>query len=118
MGIAALLSRDDGTTLTPPASPADWQPWVSAGRTRNWLLGDPLLDWLQLYGPSRGYRPDTELDGYEQDLDFLAFLFERGHAFEAGMLRLFQERCEVVPVAQDYQDIRKLEKAEETFAAM
>lgn len=118
MGLAALLSRDDGTPLTPPVSPTDWQPWVSAGRTRNWLLGDPLLDWLQLYGPSRGYRPDTELDGYEQDLDFLAFLFERGHAFEAGMLRLLQERYEVVPIAQDYRDIRKLEKAEETFAAM
>ena len=82
------------------------------------MLNDPLLDWLHLYGKSRGYLPDNAVAGYEQDLDFLAFLFERGHAFEAGILQLFQERFEVVPIAQDYQDIRKLEKAEATFAAM
>ena len=118
MGVAALLSRDDGTKIVPPVSPDDWRPWVSAGRTRNWMLSDPLLDWLQLYGKSHGYRPDKELDDYEENLDFLAFLFERGHAFEAGILQLLQERFEVVSIAQDYQDIRKLEKAEETFAAM
>ena len=90
MGIEALLSRDDGTKLATPVSPAEWRPWVSAGRTRNWMLHDPLLDWLHLYGRSRGYLPDKEVDGYEQNLDFLAFLFERGHAFEAGMLQLLQ----------------------------
>ncbi len=118
MGIEALLSRDDGTKIATPVSPDDWRPWVSAGRTRNWMLHDPLLDWLQLYGKSRGYLPDKELDGYEQNLDFLAFLFERGHAFEAGMLQLLRERSEVMPIAQDYQDIRRLDKAEATFAAM
>lgn len=118
MGLEALLSRDDGTTITPPVSSDDWRPWVSAGRTRNWMLNDPLLDCLHLYGKSRGYRPDKELAGYAPDLDFLAFLFERGHAFEAGILHLFQERFEVVTVARDYQDIRTLEKAEATFAAM
>lgn len=118
MGIEALLSRDDGAKIAVPVSPDDWQPWVSAGRTRNWMLNDPLLDWLHLYGKSRGYRPDKEVDGYEKNLDFLAFLIERGNAFEAGMLQLFQERSEVVPIAQDYRDIRKLDKAEETFAAM
>ena len=118
MGIEALLSQDDGTPIPAPTSPDEWRSWVSAGRTRNWMLSDPLLDWLHLYGKSRGYRPDKELDGYEQNLDFLAFLFERGHAFEAGILQLLQERFEVVPIAQDYQDIMRLEKAEETFAAM
>ena len=118
MGIEALLSRDDGTPIAVPASPDDWQPWVSAGRTRNWMLNDPLLDWLQLYGKSRGYIPDTELNGYERNLDFLAFLVERSRAFETGIFQLFQERSEVIPIARDYRDIWRLDKAEETFAAM
>ena len=118
MGIEALLSRDDGTKIAVPVSPDDWRLWVSAGRTRNWMLNDPLLDWLQLYGKSRGYIPDNELDGYERNLDFLAFLVERSRAFETGILQLFQERSEVIPIAQDYQDITNLDKAKETFAAM
>jgi len=118
MGIEALLSQDDGTPILAPASPDEWRSWVSAGRTRNWMLSDPLLDWLYLYGKSHGYRPDKELDGYERNLDFLAFLFERGQAFEAGILQLLQQRADVVLIAPDYQDITKLEKAKETFAAM
>ena len=118
MGIEALLYRDDGAKVADPLSPDVQQQWVSAGRTRNWMLDDPLLDWLQLYGKSHGYVPDKELDGYEKDLDFLEFIGDRGSVFEAGILRLFQEQYEVITVAQDYRDIRRLDKAEETFAAM
>ena len=118
MGIEALLSRDDGTKIAVPVSPDDWRLWVSAGRTRNWMLNDPFLDWLQLYGKSRGYIPDNELDGYEKNLDFLAFLVERSNAFEAGILQWLKKHHEVIPIAQDYQDITNLDKAKETFAAM
>ena len=71
MGINSLTHRDDGSKVAVPVSPGDWQQWVSAGRTRNWMLDDPLIDWLQLYGKSRDYLLKQELAGYDKDLDFL-----------------------------------------------
>ncbi len=118
MGINALTHRDDGSEVPLPVSHDDWQQWVSAGRTRNWMLGDPLIDWLQLYGKSCDYIPKTAWPGYEKDLDFLEFIFERGREFEAGILRLFRQWYDVTTIAQDYREISRLDKAEETFAAM
>ena len=91
---------------------------MSAGRTRNRILGDPLIDWLQLYGKSRDYIPKQELADYQKDLDFLEFIFHKGREFEAGILRLLQEKDQVTTIAHCHKDIIRLEKAEETFAAM
>ena len=44
MGINSLTHRDDGYRVAVPVSTDDWQQWVSAGRTRNWMLDDPLID--------------------------------------------------------------------------
>ena len=118
MGINALTHRDDGSEVVTPVSHDDWQQWVSAGRARNWMLDDPLIDWLQLYGKSCGYIPKTAWSGYEKNLDFLEFIFERGREFEAGILRLFRQRHDVATIAQDYREIRNLDKAKATFAAM
>ena len=118
MGIEALTRKDDGTTVTIPESHHDWQKWVSAGRTRNWMLGDPLIDWLRLYGKDRDYIPKQELDSYVEELDFLKFIFERGQEFETGILRLLEQKYEVATIARDYREIASLSKAEETLAVM
>ena len=118
MGIEALTHRDDGSEVGVPVSPAHWRGWVSAGRTRNHILGDPLLDWLQIYGKDRDYIPKKELADYQKELDFLEFIFQKGREFEVGILRLLKENIEVTTIAQHYQDIIRLEKAEETFEAM
>ncbi|MXZ91458.1 MAG: hypothetical protein F4Z05_08285 [Chloroflexi bacterium] len=119
MGIEALTHRDDGSAVAVPESRDDWQQWVSAGRTRNWMLKDPLIDWLQAHGANHGYRPERETNRYDKNLDFLEFIFEQGRKFEEGVLRLLRERYEVVTVAEDTRrDTRRLEKAEATFAAM
>ena len=118
MGIDSLTHRDDGSRIAVPVSHDDWQQWVSAGRTRNWMLDDPLIDWLRLFGESREYIPKKEWADYNKDLDFLEFLSDRGKEFEAGILRLLRERYDVTIVAQDYREISRLDKAEETFEAM
>ena len=118
MGIDALTHRNDGTKVAAPVTHDDWRQWVSAGRTRNWMLNDPLVDWLQLYGKSRGYVPKQELSGYAKELDFVEFIFERGREFEAGILRLLQDQYEVTTIAHDHEEVRRLDKAEETFAVM
>ena len=118
MGIDALTHRDDGSKVPVPRTHDDWQQWVSAGRTRNWMLNDPLIDWLHLYGKSRGYVPNQELHDYDKDLDFVQFIFEKSREFEAGILRLFQGQFDVTTVARDHLEITRLDKAEETFDAM
>ena len=118
MGIDAITHRDDGSKEAIPFSQDDWGLWVSAGRTRNWMLHDPLLDWLQLYGKGRNFVPSQELSGYDRNLDFLEFIFEKGREFEAGILRLLQGRYEVAILATNYRHIQDLRKAEETFEAM
>ena len=118
MGIEALTQRDDGTVVHIAETQEDWRQWVSPGRTRNWMLGDPLIDWLRLYGRDCDYIPKQEQENYVKELDFLEFIFERGQKFEAGILRLFEQRYEVATIAHDYSDIASLGKAQETFAAM
>ena len=118
MGIEALTHSTDGSQISVPATHDEWQQWVSPGRTRNWMLHDPLLDWLHLYGEGCGYIPKQETDGYIEELDFVQFIFQKGREFEAGILRLLEEQYPVTTIANDYQDIRRLDKAEETFEAM
>ena len=118
MGIEALTHRDDGTVIAVPESHDDWQQWVSAGRTRNWMLHDPLLDWLEIYGEGRGYQRDDQTEDYCEALDFLPFIFRQGRAFEEGILRLLQERYPVTVIASNGREIRELAKAQETFSAM
>ena len=118
MGIEALTHRNDGSKVSLPVVGDDWRKWVSASRTRNWMLGDPLVDWLQLYGESRGYVPRQILTGYAKDLDFVEFIFEKGRKFEVGILQLVQQQYEVTTIAHSHEEIRRLDKAKETFAAM
>ena len=118
MGIDAATRRDDGSQVEIPSSINDWQLWVSAGRTRNWMLKDPLLDWLQLYGKSHAYITRHEAEDYDSSLDFTAFILGKGQEFEEAILQLLANRYEVTTIAQDYHEIRKLEKVNETFDAM
>ena len=116
-GDDALVMADDGTVLD-PASDAEWADWVAAGRTRNWILGDPLLDWLRVYGAAAGFRRDDEREEYDIRTDFRRFVLEKGIAFEAGVLRLLEERAQVVRIAEGYEDARSLAKARDTLAAL
>ena len=118
MGIDALTYRKNGSRVAVPVTHDDWRQWVSASRTRNWMLNDQLVDWLQLYGKSCGYFPKQELPGYAKELDFVDFIFKKGREFENGILRLLQEQFEVTTIAHDHEEICRLDKAKETFVIM
>ena len=118
MGIDSLTGRDDGSRVRVPDCAEDWRSWVSADRTRNWMLNDPLIDWLQLYGKNHDYISRREAGSYDARLDFTSFIFDKGQEFEAGILQLLRDRYEVATIAQDYSQISRLDKAQETFEAM
>jgi len=77
-------------------------------------LGDPLLDRLELYGGAHGFVRDHDLLGYDPRTDFCRFLMEKGRAFEAAVLRLLRNRCDLVPIGESAQDSRDPDKARET----
>ena len=118
MGIEALTHRDDGTPAKVPASDQDWRAWVRVGDTRHWMQRDPLIDWLELYGDRLDAIPQTEVDDYDPNLDFGKFVGEKASEFRACVLRLFEERHEVVSIGSSREDAKRLDRARETFAAM
>ncbi len=92
--------------------------WVSASRTRSYAIGDPVLDWLNLYGADQGFTPDDQQEGFDSRTDFTAFIFEQGHRFETGVVRLLSERSELATLSRGHSDVRDLSVAESTFKAM
>lgn len=118
MGIDAIQYAQDGT-LTAPADPdGDWSEWVSASTTRSFVLDDPLLDWLKLYGEDKGFVPDDHLVAYDPRTDFTRFVLDQGLRFEAAVLSHLASLCPIVTIADELGDSHRLSKAQETFRAM
>jgi hypothetical protein len=117
IGRDALTQRDDGLVID-PHTPAEWDEWVSAGRTRNWCEDDPLLDWLSRHGRAKGFVPDDELDGFDPRTDFLGFVLAQGKLFEEKVLELIAATVDVRRVGNGWLDAQDLAKAEATFEAM
>ncbi len=117
LGISALTRSADGTS-SDPATRAEWDDWVAAGKTRNWLEEDPLLDWLGRYGPAKGFVPDTDLDGYDPRTDMRRFILDQGLRFEDGVVALIRDRLSTVRISDGWRDARELEKAVATVDAM
>jgi len=113
----ALVYTDDGS-LRMAQTDVDWREWVSATATRNFILQDPLLDWLQIHGRENGFVPDIEQAGYDPRTDFTLFIFEKGRQFEAAVLKHIQSLFPMTVIASDRGDSRRYEKAEATFEAM
>ena len=68
------------------------EPSIEASQVEAWLTDDPLLTWLERWGPSRGYLPDDDAS----ELDFGRFVGSRAATFERGVTRLLEVRCGVI----------------------
>lgn len=65
--------------------------WVSATKTRNYLMKDPLVDWLKLTSRREGVNNYTNRQG-----GFTDFLMSKGIEFESELIKYI--RKEKVPI--------------------
>ena len=113
------LTCDNTGRLVVPTNRVEWDEWVSATRSRNHVLGDPLVDWLDRYGELKGYEKDRP----DPRTDYLGFIFRKAREFETRVvdhLRHFHAggvRIIVSPDAPPSESV-SLAAAEATWEAM
>ncbi|AKF03415.1 BPTD_3080 family restriction endonuclease [Sandaracinus amylolyticus] len=100
------------------ANRTGWEDWVAATRTRSWMLADPLLDWLDLYGVEKGFERDDARPGFDPRTDFTRFVMTKSREFEQAVVRLISQRANVVRISRSPEHTADPRKAEETLAAM
>lgn len=121
--VLADLVADLRPAAAPPlalgSGPADVpDAWVPASRTRNFVLGDPLCDWLRAHGEAAGFVRDDALPGHDPRTDFRRFVLEQGKAFETGILALLAARVEVRTIGESAADAADPACAAATLEAM
>ena len=68
--------------LSPVPRVDDRGDWVPASAMRNHVLGDPLLDWLDLHGEACGFERDL----VNERTDFDLFVMRKGREFERAVV--------------------------------
>ena len=117
MGVEEITHLDDGSKLVPQTND-DWREWVSTTATRNFVLDDPILDWLDLYGEENGFQRDTALEHHDPRTSFIEFIFKKGNEFESAVVHLLKQKYQIKQIAEVPADVRNSEFAERTFSAM
>ena len=107
----------------------NWDLMVSASKVRNYLLDDPLLDWLKEFNivdvnshPIRKHHIYTNNSCYNslnknQVAGFTNFIMKQGLMFESHVYQFFKRKHQVYQVAESYQ-VRSIEKFNETIQCM
>ena len=117
MTIAAAFHRDDGTR-DEPGLDSPWGDWVAASRTFNYCSDDPLIDWLEAFGPDKGFQPDSSRTGYDERTDFRRFVMARAIEFESIVVGHLAERYPLVRIPHEAGAVRNRSAVEATWAAM
>ena len=113
-------------TATSRLEPRDWDKWVSASATRNYLINDPLLDYLAKYH----YRISSLKKEYISTISkainrrsggFVEFIMEKGKEFEMEVMALLHRKLPqgvIVNIGGNSTNVRDEAKVKETMAAM
>jgi hypothetical protein len=113
MSQEALFHKDNRARNSPGVD-TPWESWVSATKTRNHVNGDPLLDWLELYGEAKGFRPDES----DPRTDFGRFVMAKGNEFEQVVLRYIDGFEKITVIAKDRSASRSEAAVRETWEAL
>jgi hypothetical protein len=101
-------NRNDSDVEMPPSLvfPAIDSSWISASKTRNFMLKDPLLDWLEMYGKSKGFFPDSiNQTPKKRELNFGLFIMNKGIEFEKLIVSQLKDIH-----ADDFKEVKSFER--------
>lgn len=106
----------------------DWKYWISASSIRNYMIDDPLLDFLEYYGNQENKFSDnisncSELDKFIENVEldtndaFNNCIMKKGRTFEKYIIDIIKNKFpdEFIEIA-DYQYAKSHEKYLETVA--
>ena len=91
---------------------------VTATATRNYAASEPLLDWLNLYGESKGFRRDNDYDDYDERTDFSLFIMRKGIEFEGAVAKYLASIVPMCTIIKDGQRRDHPELLNKTISAM
>jgi len=77
-------------------------PSFSATRFRNYFMGDPIMDYLNVYGESFGFQKDDKAENA-----YMEHIMQRGQEFEKHIMRFLRPKLEkmtFVDIAREFPD--------------
>ncbi len=108
--------------------PRDWNQWVSASATRNYLIKDPLLDWLEYHhGSLAAKKPNyaatvsKAVSFRRRDGNFTEFIMAQGNDFEKYTIEYlyrYHGREVICDIGGNGDGSRSEEKLQQTILAM
>lgn len=104
----------------------NWSEWVSASKTRNYLIRDPLLDWLDYHSKTLAAKLPKMATAINSATtvrnanNFTEFIMAQGNEFEAKVMEhLYSEHKDViVDIGGNGEASRSLSKYQDTINAM
>lgn len=117
MGIEALTYDEDGNSYY-SGTERGWDNWVSATATRNYVLNDPILDWLSYHGVNNGFRRDFDFPGYDPRTEFAQYIMRKGREFEGAITTYLKTLIPITEIHFSPRETRNLAAAQNTFEAM
>lgn len=89
---------------------SDRNEWISATKTKNYILNDTCIDWLEMYYHLKGVCSESSTKHLEKN-DNLELLFEGGHVSESKLYdelkEVYGDDFEIVFTESDYNKFRK-----------
>lgn len=105
----------------------DWTEWVSASSTRNYLIKDPLLDWLGYHSTSLAFKKPQyastviKASSTRSDANFTEFIMAQGNEFESKVMEYLYRKHKNIIVdigGNGSANSRSEQKFRDTIAAM
>lgn len=103
-------------TNAPEEAAPKKNPSFSATKFRNYFMGDPVIDYLNLYGESFGFQKDDKGENA-----YMEYIMQRGQEFEKYIMDLLSpkfEKMTFVNIGHEYPDGFNQDGVHETIRQM
>jgi hypothetical protein len=103
-------------TNAPEEAAPKKNPSFSATKFRNYFMGDPVIDYLNVYGEAFGFQKDDKGENA-----YMEYIMQRGQEFEKYIMELFSpkfKKMTFVDIAREFPDGFNQDGVHETIRQM